>query len=94
MKTIEELRREKIEVEKVVWDIERKIAEEQHRIQVEKQAEYTRALVELREKLANDNDMINHPKEELLWEKAYELGHSHGIKDIEFRYYDLLELAR
>ena len=38
--------------------------------------------------------LADHPKREMLWEKAYERGHAEGWKEIVNQYDDLAELLR
>lgn len=44
--------------------------------------------------LAHDHGMIDHPKEGLLYAKAYENGHSGGYSEIYNVYSDLVDLVR
>jgi len=42
--------------------------------------------------LENINGIENNPKKELLWEKAWDRGHAHGITDVKSAYEDLIDL--
>jgi hypothetical protein len=57
-------------------------------------AETARLMVLFQTDLEKDNDMIGHPKAELLFRKAWEMGHSAGFHEVKGHYEDLLELVR
>lgn len=48
----------------------------------------------LRERLEADNGIGDHPKRNLLWEKAWEHGHSGGDHEVEFWYGEFLEMLQ
>ena len=44
--------------------------------------------------LAEDNGVTGHPKEGMLYAKAWEMGHSNGLSEVANVYEDLVELIR
>lgn len=48
----------------------------------------------LEEDLAEELEMTNHPKRQMLWTKAWEHGHASGYTEIHYWYTDLLELIK
>jgi hypothetical protein len=44
--------------------------------------------------LEADNDMVGHPKAELLFTKAWDMGHAAGYHEVKGYYEDLLELVK
>lgn len=49
---------------------------------------------EFRHDLEVEYDMVGHPKADLLYAKAYELGHSGGMQEVANYYSDLVELVQ
>lgn len=49
---------------------------------------------ELRARLERDNGVVGNPKADLLWSKAWELGHANGLSEVECYYDDLVELIK
>lgn len=47
-----------------------------------------------RDKLAEEHGLVGHPKLGLLYQKAWELGHSAGYGEVETYFADLAELIR
>ena len=45
-----------------------------------------------REKCECDNGIEGNPKAHILWRKAWEMGHSAGLHEVEIIYADLVEL--
>jgi len=49
---------------------------------------------ELKVRLENENGLENHPKRHMLWNKAWDLGHTAGDLEVEMYYLDLMELVQ
>lgn len=49
---------------------------------------------EFRRDLEAHYDMVGHPKADLLYGKAYQMGHSGGMQEVANYYSDLVELVR
>jgi len=47
-----------------------------------------------KEHLASEYGLVGHPKLDLLYSKAWDLGHSSGFSEVECHFTDLLELIR
>jgi hypothetical protein len=62
------------------------------RIRVEK--EWREKTDALRERLEKENGLAEHPRREMLWNKAWEHGHSAGLADVEYYYDDMAELLK
>jgi hypothetical protein len=56
--------------------------------------EEERKVADFRDQLERSYGVEKHPKRDLLWAKAWELGHSSGLEDVEFYYADLVELIK
>jgi len=52
------------------------------------------AIERFRNDMEEENQMIGHPKAEILWGKAWEEGHSNGLLNVLWYYEDLLELVK
>lgn len=48
----------------------------------------------LKVRLEEENDLVEHPKAGMLWSKAWEMGHSAGLSEVELYYNDLAELLK
>lgn len=48
----------------------------------------------LKARLEDEHGLREHPKRELLWSKAWDLGHSYGLSEVENYYADLAELLQ
>lgn len=59
-----------------------------------KNEEARRQAEELKARLERENGVVNHPKRDLLWAKAWEHGHSAGLSEVEIWYDDLVELLK
>lgn len=57
-------------------------------------AEESRLKDEQKQKLAQDNGLVGNPKLDLLYDKAWEIGHANGFSEVEFWFEDLAELIR
>ena len=44
--------------------------------------------------LEREHNLVGHPKADLLFEKAWDLGHASGLQDVESYYADLAELIK
>ncbi len=44
--------------------------------------------------LEKENDVVAHPKVQLLWDKVWERGHSSGLLEVVYHYEDLAELIQ
>ena len=49
---------------------------------------------EHKQKLAQEHGLVNDPKLDLLYQKAWEHGHANGYSEVEFWFKDLAELLR
>ena len=56
-------------------------------------AEERRILEQFRKDLAEEFDVVGHPKEHLLWERAWVEGHSIGFSEVYNEYAELAELV-
>lgn len=57
-------------------------------------AESSRLMMLFRADLESDNSMTNHPKANILWDMAYDRGHSSGYESIVSEYEELVELVK
>lgn len=53
----------------------------------------SRLAAEFRADLEHQYGMVGHPKADMLYSKAYELGHSAGFSDVHHYYSDLVDLV-
>jgi predicted aminopeptidase len=57
-----------------------------------RQAKERAVVEEMRSRLEKEYGLTEHPKRELLWDKAWDRGHSAGYDEVELVYGDLAEL--
>ena len=67
------------------------ITREEHQAWGEAEAECTQAVIG---SLEAEHDMMNHPKRDRLWAKAWEHGHWSGYHEVISYYEDFLELVK
>jgi len=82
------------ELEAQLSAIKERKKEHERSVRAEHNDEQYLLTAELRRSLEEEFSMVGHPKAELLWEKAWEEGHSSGYDEVVNCYEELLDLVK